>query len=192
MPAKILTVLREGGEYRAEHVERLRRQCQTFAPGIEFMCLNGGPQDDGWPGWWAKVSAFRLPGPILYMDLDTHVVGDLTPPLRAVERYRFIALRNPLSTPSRFGSGLMGWSDDMTHVQRRFAAAPEHHMRRCTTQRLWGDQGFIAEDEPEPALWQDILPNQIVSWKVDCKAGIPKDARVVYFHGKPRPWDVGL
>lgn len=131
-------------------------------------------------------------GPVLYMDLDTSVVGDIKPLLHAVTQHRFIALRNPYKTPSLFGSGVMGWGGDMSHVHKRFAQDPGTHMARCKTQKLWGDQGFIAEDEPNPVFWQDICPDQIVSWKVDCKEGVPPDTRVIYFHGKPRPWDIGM
>jgi hypothetical protein len=190
--AAILTVLRSGGDYTWEHVERLRAQCEQHAPDSRFHCLHDDLMLHKWPGWFSKIEALRLTGPILYMDLDTSVMGDLTPLLEAAETRRFIALRNPLPTPSRFGSGLMAWSGDMSHVYRRFAADPARHVARCTTQAVWGDQGFIAEDEPDPTLWQDILPGQIVSWKVECKQGIPETARVVYFHGKPRPWDVGM
>ena len=86
----------------------------------------------------------------------------------------------------------MAWAGSMAHIYDRFREAPTTHMRRCTTARLWGDQGFIAETETPAALWQDILPGQIVSWKADCKQGVPKEARVVYFHGNPRPWTVGM
>jgi hypothetical protein len=133
-----------------------------------------------------------LPGPILYIDLDTTIRGDITPLLDAVEQHDFIALRNPYPTPSRFGSGLMGWRGDMSHVYTRFASDPEFHIKRCTTQALWGDQGFIAEDVPNPVLWQDLFPGEIVSWKAECKTGVPEQARVVYFHGEPRPWAVGM
>lgn len=192
MPARILTVFREGGDYRPEHVERLRQQCAQHAPGTEFVCLQGDLLFEKWPGWWAKMSLFRYAGPILYFDLDTSIVGSLAPLLEAAQKNRFVALRNPLSTPSRFGSGIMAWSGDMSHVYHRFRRNPEEHMHRCTTQALWGDQGFIAETEVPDAHWQDLLPGQIVSWKVDCKQGVPKQARVVYFHGKPRPWDIGM
>lgn len=192
MSARILTVFREGGDYRPEHVERLRRQCAVHAPGTPFTCLQGPLLEHDWPGWWSKIHVLREPGPVLYMDLDTAIVGCLTPLLAAAPQHRFIALRNPLPTPSRFGSGLMAWSGDMGHVYARFAKDPAHHMRRCTTRFLWGDQGFISETETPNALWQDLLPGQIVSWKVDCKGGVPSDARVVYFHGTPRPWDVGM
>ena len=37
--------------------------------------------------------------------------------------------------------------------------------------------------------WQDLYPGQVVSYKVHCKDGLPKDARLVKFHGKPRIHD---
>lgn len=192
MRPRILTVFREGGDYRWEHVERLQQQCATHAPEAEFLCLRDELLFEGWPGWWAKMSLFRYAGPILYFDLDTSIVGDLAPLLTAAQRNRFVALRNPLRTPSRLGSGIMAWSGDMSHVYHRFRRDPDAHMRRCVTPRLWGDQGFISESEMPDAHWQDLLPGQVLSWKADCKAGVPKHARVVYFHGTPRPWDIGM
>lgn len=135
---------------------------------------------------------FQYTGPVLYFDLDTTIRGDLQPLLRAAEEHRFIALRNPLPNPSKFGSGIMAWSGDMRHVFERFRRDPRDNMRRCTTPWAWGDQGFIAETETPDAYWQDLFPGEILSWRVDCKAGVPKQARVVYFHGKPRPWEVGM
>jgi hypothetical protein len=192
VPARILTVYREGGDYKPEHVERIRAQCEKHAPGVEFLCLQGDLLYEGWPGWWAKMSLFRYHGPILYMDLDTAIVGDLAPLLAEVENHEFIALRNPLPTPSRFGSGLMGWAGDMSHIYCRFRQDAPRHMARCNTRELWGDQGFISEDYPNPVFWQDLFPGEILSWKVDCKMGVPEAARVVYFHGLPRPWEVGV
>lgn len=195
MPATVLTVLRSGGEYLPEHVERLYRQCQDY----DFLCLSDVPLDvphcrmeHNWPTWFSKLEMFRLHGPVLYTDLDTAVTGDLAPLLEAVEQHDFIALKNPLPTPSRFGSGLMGWRGDMSNVYRRFLADPGYHAKRCVTPQVWGDQGFIAEDCPSPAFWQDLFPGEILSWKVDCAQGVPQQARVLYFHGTPRPWQVGM
>ena len=52
-----------------------------------------------------------------------------------------------------------------------------------------------------PRSWQLVQPligaaarwgANVVSWKVHCKAGIPQGADVVCFHGRPRPWEIGL
>jgi hypothetical protein len=192
VPARILTVFREGGDYRPEHVERIRKQCARHAPDTEFLCLEGPLLTNDWPGWWSKIHLFLHPGPVLYMDLDTLIVNSLQPLLDAAEQHEFIALLNPMDTPSKFGSGLMAWNGDLRYIYDRFAADPGYHMARCKTSQLWGDQGFISEDCPDPAFWQDLFPDEILSWKVDCKTGIPHKARVVYFHGQPRPFDIGL
>jgi hypothetical protein len=192
VPATILTVLRSGGEYTWQHVARLEKQCRKYAPDARFHCLHDDLMLHGWPGWFAKIEMFRLRGPMLYMDLDTTIRGDLTPLLDAATQHDFIALRNPYPTPSQFGSGLMAWRGDMAHIYDRFAADAEFHIKRCTTQAVWGDQGFIAEDVRNPVLWQDLFPGEIVSWKAECKQGVPEHARVIYFHGTPRPWAVGM
>jgi len=197
VPATILTVLRSGGEYRPEHVERLRAQCATHAPDAPFLCLSdvpgvGQPLVHGWPGWWSKIEAFGARGPVLYMDLDTHVVGDLTPLLRVAVAARFTVLRDFNPKHRLIGSGLMAWAGDMSHLVRRFEESPARHMAANKSSRFWGDQGFIERHEVRPAFWQDRLPGAVVSWKKHCGQGIPADARVVCFHGKPRPWEVGL
>lgn len=194
MHAAILTVFRSGGDFRPEHVERLYRQCDKYP----FLCLSDVDLSlphyrmwHDWPGWWGKIEAFRLRGPILYMDLDTTVVGDLQPLLDAAMRYDFVALRNPWRTPSRFGTGLMAWRGDMSGVYKQFLTAPGAYMNRYSTRKAWGDQGFIADHCAAPVLWQDLFPGEILSWKADCEQGVPNTARVVYFHGTPRPWEVG-
>jgi hypothetical protein len=51
-----------------------------------------------------------------------------------------------------------------------------------------GDQGFLHEHIGDAAKWQDTEP--VYSYKVHCKGKLPADAKVVCFHGKPRPWTV--
>jgi len=196
LPA-ILTVLRSGGEYTVDHVERLRHQVREHAPkDTPFICLTDHGSNPlflhDWPGWWSKIEALRFAGPILYMDLDTHIVGDLSPMLSCIADHEFIALRDPLIARPTLASGIMAWRGNQRRIYERFRQNPQAHMARCRFRNKWGDQGFIAEDVTFPAYWQDLFPSQIVSWKVDCRDGIPPDARIVYFHGKPRPWDVGL
>lgn len=196
----IVTVLRSGGEYGPEHVRRLFYQCRQFAPEAGFVCLSDQPlplpirwirlQHD-WPGWWAKIEAFRLACPVLYMDLDTSIVGPLDQLLAAVEQHEFIALRDFNPGQREMGSGLMAWRGDMTRIFKAFRAGPDEIMARCSTPRLWGDQGFIETQTEGRAYWQDILPGAVVSWKKHCQSGVPDGARVVCFHGKPRPWEIG-
>lgn len=180
----ILTVLRRGGEYTDEHVDRLRQQCR----GYSFEAIQDEDMLHSFPGWWAKIEAFRRKGPILYMDLDTLITGPLDDLFNAVEQHDFIALRD-FYRPTQMGSGLMGWRGDMSEIYNTFLTNPEAHMKRCRTTKCWGDQGFIDGVVKQKTYWQDVLPGQVVSYK---KHGVTQDANVVCFHGKPRPWDIGL
>lgn len=40
-------------------------------------------------------------------------------------------------------------------------------------------------------FWQDLMPGQIASFKRHCQDGIPHDTRILCFHGKPRPHELG-
>ena len=89
----IATVLRSGGDYRPEHVRALADMCGRFAPAHRFVVLTdqcyafaedeeieARPLKRDWPGWWAKMELFALPGPVLFFDLDTVIVRSLLVP----------------------------------------------------------------------------------------------------------------
>ena len=88
-----------------------------------------------------------------------------------------------------------GWGSAMMHLPAGYGAAlweifvadAQHHM-----DRLRGDQDFLERHAGRAALWQEVLPGQVVSYKADgCQAGPPPGARVVCFHGTPKPHDLG-
>lgn len=193
----ILTVLKSGGDFRTEHVLRLRDQCRAYAPGVQFECLTdiiGLPQSVGlthnWRGWWSKMEAFGIKGPVLYLDLDTTIVAPLQPLLDVACSHAFVGLRD-FGYPAReLGSGLMAWNGDQSHILAAFRADPDAAMAECSTPAKWGDQGFIEPLTPDREYWQDLLPDAVVSYKKHCMGGIPSGAVVVCHHGKPRPWEV--
>lgn len=131
---------------------------------------------------------FRLLGPALYMDLDTVVVGDLGPLLEVAASREFTVLKDFNPHARDMGSGLMAWSGDMGALYRKFKARPEAHMAMNKSGRWLGDQGFIERSTSRRSYWQAELPGAVVSWKKHCQKGIPEGARVICFHGQPRPW----
>jgi len=204
---KIVTVLKTGGDFRTEHAVSLRDQCKRFAPGAFFVCLTDDPEAlkfpglnsrqlrHGWPGWWSKIEAFRLPGPTLYVDLDTVIVGHLQPLLDVAVLKLFTVLRDFNPGQRVMGSGLMAWSDSVGAIYERFRKKPQTFMDEMKSPRWYGDQGFIeattdAMKTPR-TYWQDAAPGAVVSFKKHCAAGVPAGARVVCYHGKPRPWEAG-
>lgn len=87
------------------------------------------------------------------------------------------------------GSGMMGWTAGQFEELYSLWANVANQFPP-----LWkrGDQEFIQEmiDPKRVRFWQDEFPRQVVSYKVDCEKGLPSQAHVVCFHGRPRPNEV--
>ena len=74
--------------------------------------------------------------------------------------------------PGAVNSSVMAWSGDVSWLYRRFAEAPEEHMRLYKARDRWGDQMWINDNLGlEPWLFQDELPGQILSFKRDVLRG---------------------
>jgi len=189
-----VTVLKTGGEYTAEHAWRLFRQIEDTTPDVRLACLSDDPTapyriplEHDWPGWWSKIELFRaglFDGPVVFLDLDTDVVGDL----RNLIRPDFTMLSD-FYRPQQPASGLMAWMGDAPNeVYCAFSKAPDANRAAYRSGRRWGDQGFIRDklhQQPER------FGSEAVSYKKHCRpAGqVPSGAVVVCYHGKPRPWD---
>lgn len=179
----VACVLRSGGGYTVEYVERLKAGVDAHLKGHEFVCLSDVsvpakriPLVTDWKGWWAKIELFRLKTPTLYLDLDTVVTGDITD--IAHHEHEFTMLSD-FYHPERPASGVMAWKGDYSHLFHDFDPSvnyPGH-----------GDGGYIAS-KVEPDRLQDLFPGQAVSRKVP-KSRNP-DERLVCFHGRPRPHEV--
>lgn len=198
----VYTVLRTGGHYDAEYVRRIRDGVSANLPGAEFRCLSDDPSvpghiplEYGWPTWWSKLELFRpdISGDILYLDLDTVICGDLTG-IASVGRLTVLRDFYHYFAKGRLdgiGSGVMYLPErDRPHIWRRWIEDPSHWMARCGR---YGDQRFLEEiGVPDFAdRWQDVVPGQVVSYKAHCRHQAPPDARLICYHGKPRPRDTG-
>jgi hypothetical protein len=204
---KVMTVMRSGGEYKPEHVIRLRDQVMMHLPGADFWCLADCdvpgvqvvPMPNLWPGWWSKMNLFdpAIEGPILFMDLDTSIVGDMAA-IAGVDR---LAIMRDVYRPAGLQSSLMFLPEDSRRkVWECWIDRPTQWMG---IYHRGGDQAFLERFWLERAArWQDILPGQVVSYKAHVRKAVRKDrefgdgnlpegARVVCFHGKPRPWEIG-
>ncbi len=88
----------------------------------------------------------------------------------------------------RFGSGVMQLTEEARRYawQEWLAEGPDKIMSRCKggDQKIleWWWRGKIQ-------TFEELYPGQVVSFKRDCRNGVPPHARIVYYHGRPRPWD---
>lgn len=186
---KIVTLLKSGGEYTAEHVALLRKQVMRHNPAAEFICIGDDDLENDWPGWWSKMELFKMKGPLLFLDLDTIVTGDLSGLFDVVKKNPFVILRDVYrgKTDVRaMQSSVMGWSGDVSVLYEAFKAGHDKYMSL-----YHGDQNFIEDYWPlsDPVFFQDIIPNALQSFKVDVRGrGIHPDCKIVFFHGNPRPW----
>lgn len=198
----VISVLRSGGGYDAEWVRKLKDAvARHMSHPHRFRCLSDIevpdriPLEHDWPGWWAKIELFRhgvIEGPTLYLDLDTVVVGALDDAFKVP--VDFAMLRN-FWNPNMVGSGVMWFSGEKvpTGVYTKFArqadAYIKHHERNRSGPYV-GDQAFTWDAlNREVNYINDYLPG-IYSYKFHCKNGLPSDARIVCFHGKPKLPDV--
>lgn len=196
---RVVTVLRSGGEYDASHVTALQDQVLRHQPDAMFQCLTDLRSIPGvdtlpllydWPGWWSKLELFRpdLSGDLLFMDLDTVVVG----PLEDIGKVRGLTILRDFYRPQGLQSALMFLPEtDRAEVWARWRVNPERHMQIARR----GDQGFLEQVWLHTAArWQDRVPGQIVSYKADLRGRAseapPPGVRVVCFHGRPRPWQL--
>lgn len=215
----VACVLKTGGDFTWEHVGILRDSVARNAKGADytFRCLTDLPfviekqphrteftylQHD-LPGWWSKMELFSPEvraawGDTLYFDLDTAITGDLTP----IIDYCRTDWRDPTGgtpftilrdfyRPNGYGSGMMfipaGFGGQVWQV---FQQGPVGG-----NDLSGGDQVFLEFAAPGALRWQDVLPGKIISFKPVAlpgatRASLPADARVMCFHGKPRPWEL--
>lgn len=145
------------------------------------------PADPALDGWWQKLRLFK-PGMfpegerMLYLDLDTVIVGDLRP----LESYAgdFACLRD-FYRHNGLGSGVMLWRSGWGgEIWERWNA-----MGRPTNPG--GDQWWIELTVPRADRLQDLFPGMFASFKADCQHGTPEGARAVCYHGNPRPHETG-
>lgn len=167
-----------------------------------FVCLSDVdvptvetiPLRHDWPRWWAKVEMFAPEhdalGRKLYLDLDTVITGNID---------GFGAYDGPACITRDFNFGCPSQSvlnfapGSMRHLWDAFIAEPERWMKDGDKMIAphFGDQVLMTKVHGDRPIdfWQDRLPGQLVSYKNDCREGLPADARIVCLHGKPKQCD---
>jgi len=140
----------------------------------------------GIDGWWNKLYLFSgevdIDGRVLFIDLDTLITGNIDQ-LMLIDK-GFVMIRDFFyPRQNNDGSGLMSF-ETKTHpeIWNTFMANPQAAVKELHPH---GDQKWIVKFVDGVKHWQDILPEHVVSYKVHCAGGLPRNARVVCYHGIP-------
>jgi hypothetical protein len=160
--------------FTAEYVTRLYGMVDRWIDRpFRFVCLTDRPEKlpsristvrivppRGCKAWWTKVQLFRpttsIEGRVLYLDLDTLIVGPLAPildypaPFALAPHAGMFQGQDGLAVVKRFNSSVMVWNAGEQ-------AALYDSWTPIVAKRLFGDQDFIGEQCPEaaamPAAW---------------------------------------
>ena len=191
-PIVIACVLKRGKYYNASWVRALKcglerhvRRNYEFKVLTDFGDLGEWqiPLAKGWSGWWSKLELFdgRLTGRVLYLDLDTLVVGDLEDILNYDGDF---AMLSDFYRPSLLQSGVMAFDaggDTAHRIWSTWIRDPWGWMHRFR-----GDGEFIASVATDADRLQDLFPGQVLSLKVHAWDARPEGAHLVCGHGRPR------
>lgn len=192
-----------GTKYSDDDVYLLRDQVDRhLSAEHEFWCFSDRSiwgidcviPADMWPGWWAKLQLFgwSRSGLNLYLDLDSVIVGSLDDLLSE-------QLSAPINWAQSGHGGLqscaMAWGGDYGWIADGFDVSklthdPHHPFGRYGDSDYWGDQGYLTALLGDPGAGKVKPMPGVASYKYHCRDGLPDWARVVQFHGDPKPSQV--
>lgn len=126
------------------------------------------------PGWWGKIGLFKpldVVYPLLYLDLDVVVTGELDvlfggQDFATIRQWKLI--RSPKTVPGYNSSAMLFgyancrgqiWSNFDPSVMRRFRGDQDWLRHCCPDEKMWSDNWFVAMEH--------------------CSYGPPKDCRLV-------------
>ncbi len=208
----IACVLKSGGDYDWEYVGKIYRGVQrNLSCNFDFIVLTDIPLNQiehdinfvntvriiplksNLSGYWSKIELFRLKGPVIYFDLDTIILSSIDKLAREV--LFFGRIKQPMFymleafSSRKWASGIMAWHGDFRWVYSNFIKEEDYQKEK------WEVDYILKELERKLFVdiknIQDYIDGRIYSYKHHCKEGIPDDAGIICFHGKPRPREVG-
>ena len=201
----IIACVRTGTVYRMEYVIRLRNMiarhmhrpytliCFTDQPdrceGVTFIDAS----DVGLTGWWAKMLIFstewRERSKIIYIDLDTVIIGDVTPladvPGELAICESFTRLGGNTAYPCKYNSSVMVIGGGMAgYIWAAFEKRRDELLMR---HERYGDQACIEELCPDAPFLQQFLPKDFFLNYRHLTMIPPKSAAMINFGGASKP-----
>jgi hypothetical protein len=153
--------------------------------GIEFRQMVPPSWFGNLPKTYVYSPDAGLEGRVILFDLDNVIVGSLDD---------MAAYDGPLCVRGRLQHGRRPEPDgdmiafDAGNVKHLWDYACSQNIVKKTEGR---EREFILQVAPKCDIWQEVCPGQVVSYRHHCRsAGVPKNARVVSCHGRPRPHEI--
>lgn len=188
----------------AEYVRKLRAMvARNMEQPFRFACLTDEPKRHALPreeihellcvdklgqlltGWWAKLYLFspgRFEGRVLYLDLDSVIVGSLD---ELAAHKGAVNLRDWGWDRDVSAGGMLCW-DAGEHLDA-WEGAPLGPKRYANDQEYLNDLAARGGD-PWPVMQKGLC----VSYRYHCKSVPPAGARLVAFHGVPKPHELSI
>lgn len=189
--------LRSGASYHADDVRRLGRAIgRNSSPSkpVEFRPLTdvdgcGEPLLHDWPGWWSLIECFRIPGPAMFVGLDTVIVDTLDPLHEFIldlpnDEFAMIRPFNKDRAHGQWASGITCWNGDWSWIYEEFKQNASFNMDHFGMEQKFTCDALQKKSVKVHEIQDHI--SGIYSFKHDCYGSLPKDARIVLFHGEPR------
>jgi hypothetical protein len=159
---------------------------EFYIDGIEVRLMKPPSWFGNLPKTYVYSPEAELKGRVILFDLDNVIVGDLSD---------MAAYDGPLCVRGRLQHGIRPQPDgdmisfDASNVKHLWDYARSPNIVKKTDGR---EREFILQADPHCDIWQEVCPGQVVSYRHHCRSvGLPKNARVVSCHGKPRPHEIG-
>lgn len=138
-----------------------------------------------------EIMGASFAGPALIVDLDTVFLQPFE--IREEHRDSWLMIRDPNRDGSRGHTKLAGGfsyipEEARKRIFEKWMEGPKNHMAEaCGDDQLF----YMKHFKDEVICFQDHYIDQVVSYKIHIRSlGVRPENRVVYFHGRPRPWEL--
>lgn len=203
-----VVTLKTGTAYGAEYPNRMRSMLARHLklPHL-FHCLTDDPRGVKalnvtiplhfqLPGWWGKLflfSSLMPPGPLLYLDLDQLILGDITDIVQECLQRPFACYSDHIEWCGvKLGTAFMTLeAHSFSHIFDEFYS---DHARIMHEYEHGGDQVYLGGKIPPESIWyfnDHFPPGTVQSYKFDyLENGLSPNCKILNFHGRPKPHEL--
>jgi hypothetical protein len=174
-----------------------------------FVCLTGEylpemecvPPPAGLSGWWLKLGLFHpdmldvLGDDCLYFDLDTVILGDITPIVEIPGSFVAYQSRNKRADGHyRLSSAIMRWRGDHSRIWTFYETeGDKYDLSKDDQTLIWlglGKEWVSMNEHLPPYFLREWMYDQLGGFREGTILKLYPDLRVICFGGEPKPHQV--